>query len=72
MTHPRTLGPWDPAQTTESLAVKNCRWQKVEMISLRLNRPNNFEVFSELIIQVLFRGEKLTDILLMVVMKWIT
>ena len=34
-----------------------------------LNGPNNFEVFSELIIKVLFRGEKLTDILLMVVME---
>ena len=34
-----------------------------------LNRPNNFEVFSKLIIQVLFCGEKLIGILLMVVMK---
>ena len=34
-----------------------------------LNRPNNFEVFSELITQVLFCGEKLTDILLMVVVE---
>ena len=34
-----------------------------------LNRPNNFEVFGELIIQVLFCGEKLTDIFLMVVME---
>ena len=36
-----------------------------------LNRPDNFEVFGELIIQVLC-GEKLTDILLMVVMEKIT
>ena len=35
-----------------------------------LNRPDNFEVFGELIIQVC--GEKLTDILLMVVMEKIT
>ena len=34
-----------------------------------LNRPNNFEVFGELIIQALLCGEKLTDILLMVVME---
>ena len=34
-----------------------------------LNRPNNFEVFSELIIQVLLCGEMLTDILLKVVME---
>ena len=34
-----------------------------------LNRPNNFEVFSEQIIQVLFCGEKWTGILLMAVMK---
>ena len=37
-----------------------------------LNRSDNFEVFSELIIQALFCGEKLTDILLMVVMDQIT
>ena len=34
-----------------------------------LNRSNSFKVFSELIIQVLFCGEKLTDLLLMVVME---
>ena len=37
-----------------------------------LNMPDNFEAFSELIIQALFCGEKLTDILLMVVMEQIT
>ena len=48
------------------------------MISLTQNQVNvesdrtgltTSEVFSELIIQVLFCGEKLTDILLMVVME---
>ena len=45
------------------------------MISLRQNHAkrreglNNFEVFSELIIQVLFCGKKLTGILLMAVME---
>ena len=37
-----------------------------------LDRPDNFEVFSELVIQVLFCGEKLTFILPMVVMEKIT
>ena len=37
-----------------------------------LNRPNNFEVFSELIIQVLFCGKKFTDILLMVSVTFIS
>ena len=54
----------------ESLALKNCRWKKVVMISLRQNQANvekdkpalaAFEIFGNLIIQALFCGEKYTD-----------